>query len=245
MICFITGGAQGIGFETARELLSKGHQVCLFDLTDPAEAASALQGDVMAVQGDVTRKEDIDAAIDKTVDRFGGLDCVVTAAGIVKVGPSVDVDPDDFARTMAINVTGSFLTAQSGARHMVASGGGNIVFVGSVYGEGGAPQRASYCASKGAVHNLTRSLAVEWAPMGIRVNAVAPTGVRTPMVQNLIDQGIYDMKGVKNRTPLGRIAEPAEVASAIEYLASPGASMITGVILPVDGGWTANGYITG
>lgn len=119
------------------------------------------------------------------------------------------------------------------------------MLIGSVYGEGGAPERTSYCASKGAVHNMARSLAVEWGALGVRVNAVAPTGVRTPMVQDLIDRGIYNMAGVKNRTPLGRIAEPEEVASAITFLASPAASMINGVILPVDGGWTANGYTIG
>jgi len=97
--------------------------------------------------------------------------------------------------------------------------------------------------SKGAVHNMVRSLAVEWGPLGIRVNAVAPTGVRTPMVQALIDQNLYNLKGVQARTPLGRLAEVEEVADAIAFLSSDQARMITGHVLPVDGGWLANGYV--
>ena len=114
--------------------------------------------------------------------------------------------------------------------------------IGSVYGASGAPMRAAYCASKGAIHNLTESLAVEWGPLGIRVNTVAPTGVRTPMVQAMMDAGTYDIKGVKARTPLGRLAEPEEVANACWFLASDQAAMITGTVLRVDGGWLANGY---
>ena len=94
-----------------------------------------------------------------------------------------------------------------------------------------------------AVHNLVRSLAVEWGPLGVRVNAVAPTGTRTPMVRKLIEDGIYNLKGVQARTPLGRLAEPEEVAAAVAFLAGPGASMINGVLLPVDGGWTDNGFV--
>jgi len=125
---------------------------------------------------------------------------------------------------------------------MAANGGGAIVMIGSVYGACGAPNRTAYCASKGAIHNLVQSLAVEWAPLGIRVNGVAPAGVRTPMVQALIDQGIYNLKGVTARLPLGRLVEAEEVADACYYLSSERASMVNGHILAVDGGWLANGY---
>jgi NAD(P)-dependent dehydrogenase (short-subunit alcohol dehydrogenase family) len=243
MISFITGGAQGLGFAIAAHLLARGDKVCIMDRSGSKEAAAKLGENVLAVDGDVTKKADVDLAVARTIEVFGGIDAVVTAAGVVTVEPALDVTPEDFTRIMSVNVLGSFLPAQEAARHMVANGGGSIVLLGSVYGSTGAPQRTGYCASKGAVHNLAQSLATEWGPMGVRVNAIAPTGVRTPMVQELIDAGKYNMTGVENRTPLGRMAEPEEVAAAAAFLASSAASMINGVVLPVDGGWIANGYI--
>ncbi len=244
MITLITGAGQGIGFAIAKTLKARGDKLCLMDRHGAKEAAEALGGeDIIAVAGDVTDESDVDSAVAKTVEAFGSIDTVVTAAGIVSVAPAVDFDAAEFNRTLAVNVTGSFLPARAAAKVMEKNGGGSIVFIGSVYGMGGAPMRTAYCASKGAVHNMTRSLAVEWGPLGIRVNAVAPTGARTPMVQDLIDRGIYDLAGVEGRTPLGRIAEPGEVATAAEFLTSPNATMINGVILPVDGGWTANGFV--
>lgn len=242
MISLITGGAQGIGFSTAEHFVRRGDKVCILDRAGVAEAREKLGADVLAIEGDVTNQADVDAAVARTVETFGGLDTVVTAAGIVTVEPAIDVAADAFMRMMSVNVLGSFLPAQSAAKYMSANGGGNIVFIGSVYGSVGAPKRTAYCASKGAVHNMMQSLATEWGPLGIRVNALAPTGVRTPMVQDLIDKGIYNMVGVRNRTPLGRIAEPEEVAAAAAFLSSPEAAMIHGIVLPVDGGWIANGY---
>tara|TARA_Y100000780_G_scaffold214610_1_gene216440 strand:- start:641 stop:1024 length:384 start_codon:yes stop_codon:yes gene_type:complete len=127
---------------------------------------------------------------------------------------------------------------------MMSQGGGAIVNISSVYGFQGAPKRTAYCASKGAVISLTDSLAVEWGKLGIRVNSVAPTGTRTPMVRDLIDRGIYDLDGVSRKTPLGRLAEPEEVAAACGYLVSDEAAMVTGHHLRIDGGWLANGYPT-
>lgn len=246
MITLITGGRQGIGLAAAQWFVSQGHKVCLFDNKSASEAAEKLgHENAIAVQGDVTNAAEVDAAVQRTVEVFGGIDCVVCSAGVVSVGPALEFGLDEFESIMSVNVAGSFLPAQRAARVMAKNGGGSIVFVGSVYGSGGAPQRTAYCASKGAVHTMTQSLAVEWGPLGIRVNAVAPTGTRTPMVQDLIDRGIYNLKGVQARTPLGRIAEPEEVASAIGFLASPSASMINGIVLPVDGGWIANGYTIG
>ncbi len=242
MISFITGGAQGIGLATAERFVRRGDKVCIMDRAGLAEAKAQLGPDVLTIEGDVTSKADVDLAVARTVEAFGGLDTVVTAAGVVTVESALDVSPEEFNRIMSVNVLGSFLPAQSAARHMSEHGGGSVVFIGSVYGSVGAPKRTAYCASKGGVHTMTQSLATEWGPLGIRVNAVAPTGVRTPMVQGLIDSGIYNMTGVRNRTPLGRIAEPEEIAAAAAFLSSTEASMINGVILPVDGGWIANGY---
>lgn len=245
----ITGGASGIGLASAKRFVSEGWAVGLFDLdVEAAQRAADSLGEgvaTLALGGSVTEEADIAKAVDAMTQEFGGIDCLITSAGIVKVEPSFEVSVDTFRKTLEINVLGTWLAAQATARVMAENSGGNIVMIGSVYGAGGAPNRAAYCASKGAVHTLVQSLAVEWGPLGIRVNAVAPTGVRTPMVQSLIDQGLYNLKGVQARSPLGRLAEAEEVADACWFLAGNQASMVTGHVLPVDGGWLANGYTIG
>lgn len=243
----ITGAASGIGMAAAHRFAAEGHALVLVDRNAEGltEAAATLPASTQTLlcPGLVTEPADVRATFAQAVERFGGVDCVITSAGIVQATPSVDVAPEDFRAHLEVNVMGSWLYAQAAAQDMIRRGSkGSIVMIGSVYGASGAPMRAAYCASKGAVHNLTASLAVEWGRLGIRVNAVAPTGVRTPMVQALIDEGKYNMAGVKGRTPLGRLAEAEEIAAACWFLSSDQATMITGTVLPVDGGWLANGY---
>ena len=246
----VTGAASGIGLATAKRFATEGHALVLADRRIEAleEAVAQLPAGtpVRLCPGDVTEPAFASACVACAVEAFGRVDALVTSAGIVRTGASLDLSPGDFKAQMDVNVTGSWLFAQAVARDIVRrQATGAIVMIGSVYGKSGAPQRAGYCASKGATHLLTESLAVEWGPLGIRVNAVAPTGVRTPMVQALIDEGKYNMAGVKARTPLGRLAEPEEVAAACWFLVSDQAGMITGTVLPVDGGWLANGYTFG
>lgn len=240
-VAIVTGGAQGIGLATAQALIARGDRVVILDLKNAEAAAASLGAGTLGLVCDVTDEAQVEASVTQTMKAFGRIDSLITAAGIVSVAPAMTFDAAEFARVLAVNVTGSFLPARAVAKVMQ---GGSIVLIGSVYGMGGAPMRTAYCASKGAVHIMAQSLAVEWGPLGIRVNVVAPTGTRTPMVQDLIDRGLYDLAGVKGRTPLGRIAEPEEIAAAAAFFCSPAASMISGVILPVDGGWTANGFVT-
>ena len=240
-VAIVTGGAQGIGLATAKALAERGDQVVILDLKHVETAAAQIGQGTLGIVCDVTNEAEVDDAVARTMATFGRIDSLITAAGIVSVAPAMTFDAAEFQRVLAVNVTGSFLPARAVARMM--KGAGSIVLIGSVYGMGGAPMRTAYCASKGAVHIMAQSLAVEWGPLGIRVNVVAPTGTRTPMVQDLIDRGLYDLSGVKGRTPLGRIAEPEEIAAAAAFFCSPAAAMISGVILPVDGGWTANGFV--
>lgn len=242
----ITGAGSGLGRAAALRFGAAGYNVVLLDMAQDkvVDVAAELSGvsDTLAIGASVTDPQAMEKAVADTVKTFGGIDCVITAAGIVSVEPAVDANPDTFRKTLEVNVLGTWFPAQAAGRVMIGQRRGSIIMIGSVYGAGGAPQRTAYCASKGAVHILVQSLAVEWGPFGVRVNAVAPTGVRTPMVQDLIDRGMYNLKGVEARTPLGRLAEPEEVANACLFLAGDQAGMTTGHVLPVDGGWLANGY---
>lgn len=243
---YLITGASGIGFSIAERFIRDSAEVCLLSQTQESinAAIERLGQNVTGVKGSVTNTQDIDNAISMMHEKFGGIDGVVACAGINKVQPAFDVSAATFREILEVNVLGSFLVAQAVGKILASDSGGTITFISSVYGETGAPQRAAYCASKGALHTLVESLAIEWGALGIRVNAVAPTGVRSPMVQALIDSGNYNLAGVKARTPLGRLAEPEEIADACYFLASDQAKMITGHILPVDGGWLANGYIS-
>lgn len=239
----VTGARQGIGLAVAERFLADGAQVCLFGRQGMAETRDGLASDrAIAATGDVRRDADLAAAVEAMRARFGGVDGVVTAAGITRIAGIEALEPAAFSEIMETNVTGTWLTVRS-ALPAMPDDGGWAVLLGSIYGSGGAPDRSAYCASKGAVHTMTQALAMELGPRGVRVNAVAPTGVRTPMVEDLIRRGIYDLDGVAGRAALGRLATPAEVAGACAFLAGADARMITGVVLPVDGGWTANGFI--
>ncbi|WP_170975345.1 SDR family NAD(P)-dependent oxidoreductase [Martelella alba] len=242
---YLITGASGIGLSVAARFISAGARVCFLSRTQASvdAAIGKLGKQAIGVAGSVTETSPILAAIDRMHEEFGGIDGAITCAGINEVQSAFDVSAATFRKILDINVLGSFLVAQAVGKSLAANSGGAITFMSSVYGEAGAPQRAAYCASKGALHTLVESLAIEWGPLGIRVNAVAPTGVRSAMVQSLIEAGKYNLPGVKARTPLGRLAEPEEIADACFFLASDQAKMISGHVLPVDGGWLANGYI--
>lgn len=245
----VTGAANGIGFAASKRLAAEGARLYLVDVAESAleQVAQTLRaegGDVVTRHLSVTDENAVAEAVADMVARFGGIDAVVNSAGVVEVEPALEASIDTFRRVVDINLTGSWIVCQAVAREMVKQpGGGAIVNISSVYGFQGAPNRTAYCASKGGVIALTNSLAVEWGPLHIRVNSVVPTGTRTPMVQGLIDRGIYNVDAVSRRTPLRRLAEPEEVAAACSFLVGDDAAMVTGHHLRVDGGWLANGYI--
>jgi 2-deoxy-D-gluconate 3-dehydrogenase len=180
------------------------------------------------------------------VERLGRLDILVNSAGIAIRRPATEVSLEDWDRVIAVNMTGTFLCSRAAARQMIAQGkdgrgsGGAIVQIASIMGlsGGGLYPNISYQTSKGAVVNMTRALAVEWAPHGIRVNAVAPTWVKTPFIAGLMGQPDLIAR-IERVTPLARLAEPEDVAAAVLYLAGAGASMVTGHTLFVDGGFLA------
>ena len=242
-VAVVTGGARGIGRATALSLADAGARVVIADLDVAAsgEVVAERGGEIWACQADVAKEDSVDALFDEVVRREGRIDVLVNNAGIAIRRPAVDLALADWEKVVAVNMTGVFLCARSAARHMIAGGrGGAIVNVASIMGlsGGGLYPNISYQTSKGAVVNMTRALAIEWAPHGICVNAVAPTYVRTQLTAPLFEDPEMAAR-IEAMTPLKRLAEPADVAAAICFLASPAAAMITGHVLPIDGGFLA------
>ena len=243
--CVVTGGASGIGRAIAFGLARAGGRVHLLDrnpeMLARTQAEMAAEGlDVQIHAADVTDQAAISAAFEVVAARDGAIYGLVNNAGIAIRRPATDLEQADWDKVVGVNLTGVFLCARTAARQMVAAGAGAIVNMSSIMGlsGGGLYPNISYQTTKGAVVNLTRALAVEWAPHGVRVNAVAPTWVRTDFIRPLLDNPelVARMQAV---TPLGRVAEPEEIVGAVLFLLSPAASMVTGHTLPVDGGFLA------
>lgn len=235
-VAVVAGGANGIGAACAELLAAAGARVVVLD----REAADGLPAGAEGIALDVTDEPGVDAAMARVAERHGNLDILVASAGIAIRRPATELSLADWQAVVDVNLTGVFLCARSAARHMIAGGGGRIVTIASVLGVvgGGVYPNVSYQAAKGGVINLTRALALEWAPHGIRVNAVAPTYVRTRLVAGLMADPEL-LRELERRTPLGRVAEPEEVAEAVLFLASRGSAMVTGHVLAVDGGYLA------
>jgi 3alpha(or 20beta)-hydroxysteroid dehydrogenase len=233
----ITGGARGQGAAHGRRLADEGANVILGDILEDAGHAHARElraagHDVHFVRLDVTTPGDWNAAVDAAETRFGQLDILVNNAGVVRVAPMVDESDDGWHTTMAVNATGVFYGMRAAIPALRRNGGGSIINIASIYGPVGAPGYVAYTASKGAVIAMTKVAALEHAQDRIRVNAICPGPVRTPMSEQEGDDSV-------DITPLRRRAEPEEISSAVAFLASDDANYITGAELAVDGGYLA------
>lgn len=239
----ITGGASGIGRATAGVLASYGALVVLADMSEALlDDAKAVTGAKAFIAGDVTSEDACRMMAAEMVRSCGGIDALIHCAGISdRVAKAFDIEIEEWQRIVDVTLRGTFLINRSVAQLMIAQKKGAIVNFSSVNGLGGFPRRYAYGPGKAAVAALTRSLACEWSPDGIRVNALAPGYVRTPMIERLSAEGKIDVEKLEGRTPMGRLAGPSEIANAAAFLISDLASYITGVTLPVDGGWTAFG----
>jgi NAD(P)-dependent dehydrogenase (short-subunit alcohol dehydrogenase family) len=244
-VAAVTGSSRGIGRAIAAAYLAEGAQVVVNSRQAEAAAAAAheLGSNAAAVAADVSTAEGARALVQAAIDHFGRLDVMVANAGINIVKDAVDYEPEEWRRVLATNLDGVFYCAQAAGRLMLAQGSGSVISIASVTSFNAFPRRAAYATAKAGLVMLTKVLASEWASGGVRVNAIAPGYVRTDLVQGLADRGQIDLAAVQRRTPMGRLAEPAEIASAAIFLASDEASFITGETLVVDGGWLAYGWV--
>jgi NAD(P)-dependent dehydrogenase (short-subunit alcohol dehydrogenase family) len=238
-IAVVTGGGSGIGRAVALAFAAAGAQVVV---VDAREAAASQVADEIGIYGqaitaDVTDGEAIERSFASIARRYGHIDVLFNNAGINRRQPSLELALDDWNAVVAVNMTGMFICARAAVRHMLP--GGRIVNTASMLGlSGGWYPNIAYQATKGAVVNMTRSWAVEWAPLKIRVNAVAPGPVRTPFIAALTDQPDLVAK-FEQLTPLRRLAEVDDVTGPVLFLASAASAMVTGHVLPVDGGMLA------
>jgi NAD(P)-dependent dehydrogenase (short-subunit alcohol dehydrogenase family) len=243
-VVMITGALTGIARATALAYAQKGAKIVASGRHDDAGAAlvaelRAAGGEAEFVHADVRREDDVRALVDETVERFGRLDIAVNAAGTEgKPGPAVDQTPESYAATFDTNVLGTILSMKHELRVMQAQGSGSIVNIASTFGHQGGANASIYAASKHAVEGLTKSVAIEVAGLGVRVNAVAPGPIQTGMLDRFTGNE-ENKANLATLTAQKRIGQPDEVARAIMFVASEGASFVTGHILTVDGGKSA------
>lgn len=243
-VAVVTGAADGIGWAIAQKFADEGFRVVVSDIDrrKAADRAGMLGEGHIAVAADVSSEDDVVALARRVARDCGQVDVLVNNAGIGDAHvPTLDQPMDHFDKVVAVHLRGTFLMCREIGRLMVARGQGAIVNISSIAGITGLPRRNAYGAAKAGIVSLTRSMACEWAPKGVRVNAVAPGYVGTNLVRALAAEGKVDIGRIERRIPMGHLAEPADIADAVHFLGSSAARYITGALLSVDGGWQAFG----
>jgi NAD(P)-dependent dehydrogenase (short-subunit alcohol dehydrogenase family) len=243
-VALITGGASGLGLATAQAFAGAGCQVVIADLEAQmaSQAAHGMGTDHVGIGCDVSDEAAVEAMVDETVRRYGHIDIVVNSAGIPDTfKPTVEQDVAQFRRLIDVHLTGTFMVSRAAARHMLAQRRGVVINISSIGGVLGLTPRNAYSAAKAGIGMLTRTLGCEWMSRGVRVNAIAPGYMMTPFARKLIDEGKIDEGRICRRTPAGRFGTAQHIADAMMFLASDRAAFITGVTLPVDGGYMAWG----
>lgn len=233
----VTGAARGIGDAIAQSFLEEGAGVIVLDLLPPQEP----RGGVQYVETDIADPTSVRAAFDRIARQEGRVDVLVNNAGIQRVGLVGAMAPEDWNTVIGTNLTGGFLCNSAAVPLMPKHAGSSIIHIASTAAQVGLPGRGPYSAAKAGLLALTRVMAVELAPLGIRVNAVGPGFTRTGLVDQAIRDGSLSESWMLERVPMGRLAKPSEIATVVRFMASDEASYITGQVIFVDGGWTAQG----
>ena len=239
----ITGGGRGIGRAIAEAFAEAGADVAVVGRTaetldDTAAAIRAVGRTAAAKVADLTDVGSIPEAFGELADELGGFDILVNSAGVQLTAPALDVSEQDWDATLDANLKALFFCCQAAGRRFVEAGAGKIINLASTFSVVGFPEFAAYCASKGGVMQLTRTLALEWASHGVNVNAIAPTAVRTEMNAYLLDDPGF-LEAFLPMVPAGRVGQPSDIAGSAVFLASPASDFVHGQLLFVDGGYTA------
>lgn len=243
-VAVVTGGSSGLGVTFAQALAEVGANIVLAarrldKLSEVENDLSRLGVKVKSIQCDVSNQDQVQSLVDETLKTFGRLDIMVNNAGVAAMSPATEIAIEEWNRVVSVNLTGTFLCARTSARQMMKRGGGKIVNIASIYGAVGDVFPASpYYATKGAVINLTRDLAVEWAPFKINVNAIAPGFFPSEMTEGIFQDPHY-LEYINKQTPLGRTGNPDDLKGAIVFLTSQASDYVTGQTIFVDGGWTS------
>ncbi len=242
-VAIITGAASGIGKATAKLFAEHGAKVVVADIDKDGGSQTVTQiqnggNEAIFVETDVTLKVDTEKMVAQTVETYGKLDILFNNAGIAMRLPVAELPEEDWHRCLDVNLTGVFLCAKAAIPAMLKNGCGSIINMSSIYGVVGADVRAAYVASKGGVTNLTRGMALDYAENNIRVNCICPGFVETPLVAGVIKTP-EEYQALADKHPMRRLGQPEEIAYGALYLASDESAFVTGIALPIDGGYTA------
>jgi NAD(P)-dependent dehydrogenase (short-subunit alcohol dehydrogenase family) len=245
-VVLVSGGASGLGLAAALSFAQEGATIVLADLQEDLACAQAerMGPQHLGLGADVALETDIQRIVDHTLRSFGRLDVLINSAGIPDTFlPTVEQESADFRRLIEVHLGGTYMLSKAVAPTMLRQGKGAIINLSSIAGVMGLVRRNAYSAAKAGIGMMTRTLGCEWAAQGVRVNAIAPGYMQTPFLQQLIDEGKLDADRVRRRTPAGKLGSAQHIADAMLFLASDRAAFITGVTLPVDGGYMAWGAV--
>lgn len=248
-VSLVTGASRGIGRSIALALAGEGAAVAVNYATsleaakEVAEEIRKIGQPAIVIGADVAVKSEVDAMVKKVLAEFGTIDILVNNAGMSVVGASEELEEKRWRRGIDVMLTGAFFCSQAAGKEMIKRGSGKIINIASVNGIDAFPERVCYSCAKAGVMQLTKVLGCEWAKYNINVNAVAAGYVKTHLVEDLVEKGTLDVQEISNRTPLGRLAEPGEIAAAVMFLASEDSKYMEGQTLVIDGGWSAYGYL--